>query len=96
MTAEIIQQLQNLIVIGDDAGARQFAIEHIKEFPKEIRNKIIFAFFQEAVKKDTQVKEAQSEAADEALTALKDLEKDKKNLGEKQRIVELHQKINGE
>lgn len=93
---EIIQQLQNLIAIGDDAGARQYAIEHIKEFPEKIRNKIIFMFFQEALEKDTEIKEVQAEALGQASLALKDLEKDKKNIEEKQRIIELHQKISGE
>lgn len=93
---EIIQQLQNIISVGDEKAVRQFIVEHIKEFPVQIRNKFIFAFFREAVARETEIKVVQAKMVSEAKPELKELRKIGQNIEEKKRIVELHQKINKE
>ena len=45
----IQQELDRLIETGDDKMLENFLLEHLKELPEELQQKLIFSFFEEAV-----------------------------------------------
>lgn len=90
---DITKKLGELIETGDEASVRSFIIEHINDFPTNLKNEFIFAFLQEAVELDTKIKEAQVALVSEGLGALREIKKEKKNLLDKQRILELMSKM---
>jgi hypothetical protein len=92
---ELAMQLDKLITDGDERAVRTFVIEHIMEFPKPIRNEIIFAFFAEAMENDIKTKQALSGMINDGLQALKMAHKDAANLQDKKEILNVQKKING-
>jgi hypothetical protein len=92
---ELAIQLEKLIEVGDEKAVRAFVIEHIKEFPEETRNQIIFAFFTEAMENDTKAKQALAGIIGQGLDELKQINKDLANLGDKKAILDVQKKIQG-
>jgi len=90
---DTIKKLGELIEAGDENSVRSFIIEHINDFPTDLKNEFIFTFLQEAVELDTRIKEAQVAVVSDGLGALKEINKEKKNLLDKQRILELLTKM---
>ncbi|MDO8512400.1 MAG: hypothetical protein Q7S57_03950 [bacterium] len=90
----ILEQLSDIVVTGEETTARTFIIEHINEFPVDMKNELIFAFLQEAVEMDTAIKEIQNRAIGEGVEALKEVRKVKSKILDKKRIFEILGKIN--
>lgn len=88
-----LEKLEELVMIGDEEGARSYLTEHIKEFPLEVRKKFVFALFMEAVENQTAVNNAQIQAIDEGVKELKEIEKDLANLNDKKAILDVKKKI---
>ena len=91
-----LEKLEELIITGDEAAARTYLTDHINDFPADVRKKFIFALFMEAIENDTQVKSAQTQLIADGLVNLKELQKDYKNIEDKQRIVKVQKDIIGE
>lgn len=49
---DLYNTFYSLVEKGDEPGIRAFLIDHINDFPEEIKEKIVFAFFTEAVVAD--------------------------------------------
>ena len=56
---ELYNSFIDFIEKGDEDGARAFLVEHLNEFPEEMKKEIAFAFFVDAVKKEAAVSEIQ-------------------------------------
>ncbi len=54
---ELYKKLTELAKAGDEKSARAFLTEHLKEFPAEVQEKIVFAFFQDALDKKVGIDE---------------------------------------
>jgi len=89
----IIEQLAELVESGDEKEVRTFIIEHINEFPLDVKNDFIFAFLKEAIGLDTKIKELQCQIVEEGASVLKEIRKDKSNLLDKQKILMILEKI---
>lgn len=49
---------------GDEVGAKAFLLDHLNEFPEEIKKQIAFEFFVDAVKKEDEIDIIKEKAAD--------------------------------
>ncbi len=49
---ELHDAFVSFIESGDEEGARAFLIEHLNDFPEQIKKEIAFAFFADAVAKE--------------------------------------------
>jgi hypothetical protein len=78
--SEIKNKLLDLVKTGDEKRVRDFVIEHIKEFPEDVRDSLIFSFFSEAVKDNSVDAEALMKFKEEGLSALMDLANAKEDL----------------
>lgn len=56
---ELYNSFIALVEEGDEDKARAFLVDHLNEFPEETRKEIAFAFFVDAVKKESAVSETQ-------------------------------------
>ncbi len=48
-TDALFEQVLQLYENGDEQALRAFLVAHVNEFPEEVRNQIVFFFFEEAV-----------------------------------------------
>jgi hypothetical protein len=77
-TSELFTQLEALIQGGDEPKARAFLVDHLAEFPEEAREKIMFAFFTEALGQEAAaagLKKSGSDALNLLLDAKEELTK---------------------
>ncbi len=58
---ELYNSFIAFIEAGDEDGARAFLIEHLNDFPEEMKNDVAFAFFMDAVNKEAAIAEVQKE-----------------------------------
>ncbi|MEI6022518.1 MAG: hypothetical protein WCQ32_01590 [bacterium] len=59
---ELYTTFMDFVEKNDEIGARQFLIDHLNDFPEEIRKQIAFEFFVDAVKKDEAIESIQKRA----------------------------------
>ena len=78
--SEIENKLLDLVKTGDEKRVRDFVIEHIKEFPEDVRDSLIFSLFSEAAQDSGEDAEALMKFKEEGLSALMDLARAKEDL----------------
>jgi len=81
---------------GDEQGARNFLIENLKKFPEEVQDKLIFAFFEEALIDETKGMKEVAEVQKQGLEAMSQIEKAKKILKDRIKIRDLRSKLTQE
>ncbi len=89
----LFKEFDRLVASGDEAAMRAFLVDHLKEFPKELQDKITFAFFAEAVTKQGAEASAVPEMQQEAGDALAMLLGARKELENEARIGELKEQL---
>ena len=77
----------------DEQGARNFLVENLQKFPDEVQEKITFAFFEEALKKETGDKNKIAQMQKQGLNALGQISKAKKVLEDKAREEDLRSSL---
>ncbi len=58
---ELYNSFIELVEKGDEEAARQFLVDHLNDFPEEMRKNIAFAFFVDAVMKEAAIAEVQKQ-----------------------------------
>jgi hypothetical protein len=48
-----LRELMKVVETGNEQAAKDFIIDHLKEFPEEAQTKIISAFFFDALEKES-------------------------------------------
>lgn len=89
----LTENVQNLLEEGDEAVLRTFVVEHINEFPEDVRNEIALYLFEEAVTERADAMDATDaymEDADEALETLGSL---KRTLEEYVRLAAVRERL---
>jgi hypothetical protein len=92
----LYNEFLELLNKGDEAAARKFVTDNIKNFPEEVQDKIIFAFFEDAVNKEAAGIQGVAEIQKEGMEAMSQIEKAKKILEDQVKAEELKAKIVGE
>jgi len=92
-TSSIPKALQDefakITLTGDEAAARKFLADHLKEFPKDAQDKIVTALFVDAVGKAADQVDEKVKLQKEALSVLADIEKAEKTLNDEKKKVAL-------
>jgi hypothetical protein len=73
---------------GDEKAARDFLVTNINKFPEEVRDEIIFAFFEEALIKKASEEKMITEFQKQGLEEIKMLEKAKKIVEAKAKMLD--------
>lgn len=86
---ELHEAFVGFVNSGDEAGARKFLIEHLNDFPEDMKKDIAFAFFLDAVEKDSGNREFERSALD----LMKELDKTEEILEEAQKVASLREEM---
>lgn len=78
---------------NDGEGARRFLIDNLQKFPKETQDKLIFAFFEDALINETRDIKNIAEMQEQGLDAMSQIEKAKKILEDKRKIEKLRSSL---
>jgi len=78
---------------GDEAGVRKFLVDNLKKFPQEVQDKLIFAFFEEALMDETKGMKEIAEMQKQGLEAMSQIDKAKKILEDKIKEKDLRDKL---
>ena len=49
----LMKEFSEVVALGDEDAARKFLADNLKKFPQDVQDKIISAFFQEALSKES-------------------------------------------
>ena len=89
ITTELYEEFLRLAEAGDENAARAFLTDRYKDFPEEMQEKVMFAFFSEAVTKRAAEIEGVTKIQQEGMEMLTKLIAEKKKLEDQLRIDDL-------
>lgn len=91
--AELYEEFRGVAQGGNEQKVKDFLITHFNDFPREVQNKIILAFFIEGI--ETAATDAQllNDFQVKTLGDMKKIEQIKQELKDKLRLVEIQKKI---
>ena len=78
---------------GDESGARKFLVDNLTKFPQEVQDKLIFAFFEEALMDETKGMKEIAEIQKQGLAAMSQIDKAKRILEDKIKEKDLRDKL---
>jgi len=78
---------------GDEAGARKFLIDNLTKFPKDVQDKLTFAFFEEALTDEAKSITDIAELQKQGLEAMSQIDKAKKVIEDQVKIKDLKAKL---
>jgi hypothetical protein len=88
-TQSLRDEFMKVVETGNEQDAKDFIIDHLKEFPEAAQQKIISAFFFDALEKESDTIEKRAAIQKEALSAFADIEKAESKLGDEKKKMEL-------
>ena len=59
---------------NDEAGARKFLVDNLTKFPQEVQDKLVFAFFEEALTDETKGMQEIAEMQKQGLAAMSQID----------------------
>jgi hypothetical protein len=93
---ELYADFQKIAVNGTEEETRQFLIDHLNEFPEDVRDQIIFAFFEEGLQNTVEAQDLIADFQQAGLETVQVLEKIKRMLEDKKRELELKESLKTE
>ncbi|OGI60373.1 hypothetical protein A2641_01495 [Candidatus Nomurabacteria bacterium RIFCSPHIGHO2_01_FULL_37_25] len=91
--SELYNEFLTFVEKNDEEGARIFLINNLQKFPKEMQDKLTFAFFEEALMDETKGVKDIAEIQKQGLDAISQIDKAKKILAEKIKIEDLRSSL---
>jgi hypothetical protein len=92
-TKSLYADFMKVVETGNEQAAKDFIIDHLKEFPESGQTKIISAFFFDALEKESDTIEKRAALQKEALSIFADIEKAEKNIGDENKKMELKEEL---
>lgn len=89
----LYQQIQTLVAKGEEQEAKAFLIEHLNDFPPELREKIIFAFFYEALEEASEEEKSLEEFRTQTISVLNEIREAKKEAQQKLDQINLKERL---
>ena len=86
-------QFRDIMDNGTEEGARTFLFEHMNEFPEDLREKVVLALFEEGLAEAAANKAAVEEFQREGIEIVNELEKGKRILDDKIKVLEFEEKM---
>lgn len=90
---ELYNTFLEFVEKGDEKGARAFLIEHLNDFPQEVKEKIAFGFFEEAVLNDSAGLKEMSELQQTGKDALEEMAQSANALEEAKKAIEIKESL---
>jgi hypothetical protein len=78
---------------GDAQAAKAFLTAHVKEFPEEMQQKILLAFFEDALQKKADSVEVVSKLQKEAMSMMGNVTTAEKNIIDEKKIADVRSKL---
>lgn len=88
-TKDLLDSFMQVVDKGDERAAKDFIIDHLNDFPIETQQKIVSAFFFDALEKEATEIERKAALQKEVLAAFDTVEKAEKNITNEQKKAEL-------
>jgi len=88
-TKSLRDEFMKVVETGNEQAAKDFIIDHLKEFPESAQTKIISAFFFDALEKEADGIEKRTALQKEALSVFADIEKAESKLSDEKKKIEL-------
>ena len=88
-TTDLYNKLTEIFNTGNEDAAKDFLIEHIKEFPEDVQKKIMFAFFDAALDKKIESETQKAQIQKEGMDYLEKIDKVEKTIKDKQKVSKL-------
>ena len=88
-TKDLLDSFMKVVDKGDERAAKDFIIDHLDDFPAQTQQKIVSAFFFDALEKEANEIERKAALQKEVLSAFADVEKAEKGLNEEMKKSEL-------
>src|ERR1700722_1433199 len=92
-TKSLRDAFMRIVETGDETAAKSFLTDHIKEFPEEIQQKIVAAFFFDALEKESDEIEKRAALQKEAMAVFSDIEATERKLGDEKKKIEVKAKL---
>jgi hypothetical protein len=90
----LIEQLKKVMQSGSEKETRQFLVDHMAEFPDEVRRKLTFLFFQEGLAQAASGEDKRAfDFQKSGLEAIQTVKKDTDELERKSKIVEVKESL---
>ena len=86
-------QFMEIMNKGTEEEARAFLMEHMNELPEDVRQGVMLTFFEEGLKEAAANNAAVEEFQKEGIEAVQELEKGKRILDDKLKVLELQEKM---
>jgi hypothetical protein len=93
MSDKLYEEFMKIVQSGDEVKAREFLVANLKQFPQETQDKIVMAFFQEAVSKSKEDADLISNFQKQGLQMVDEIEKSKAKLQDRAKMLEVKKKI---
>ncbi len=88
---DLYNQFYAVVQKGDEEAAKAFIVEHFKEFPEAVQDKITFAFFEDALDKSVEEDGQMADFKGKGLEILEALGDVKKALEEEKKMQTVKQ-----
>jgi hypothetical protein len=89
----LYNQFKEVMDKGTEEQAQQFLVDHLKEFPEDVKNEIVFSLFESGVNEMAAQDSAMLTFKKEGLELASDLEKALRILDDKLKVLDLQEKI---
>jgi hypothetical protein len=85
---DLYNQFYEIVQSGDEAKVRAFVFDHFKEFPESVQEQLTFAFFEEALTKESSDAAAVADFKAKGLEFLRDASKAKAMLEDEAKVAD--------
>lgn len=93
ISEDLYNEFLKVVEAGDEQKAKDFLVDHLEEFPKELQDNIIMAFFEEALSKEKTGSAAIKKFQSEGIKLMKELESEKSEVGAKAKLLQIKESI---
>lgn len=90
---ELVKEFSEVVAHGNEEDTRKFLVDNLKKFPQDVQDKIITAFFEEALSRKASGLYAVVDFQKEGLSAISNLEQGKQKLEDKGKLLDLKNSI---
>ena len=87
------KEYNDVLSHSDEKEARDFLVEHLDEFPQDVKDAIISAFFEEALTRKAGDLQTIKSFQKDALKEVTSLEQGKKKLADKEKLLEIKKSL---
>lgn len=89
----LYQQFKDVAAAGNEEDARKFLIDHLNEFPEDVKNGITLALFEDALNEASAQESAEANLKQESIDVMNALEQSMRILDDKLKVLDMQEKI---